>query len=256
MSPSPHNFSYNIRWVELTFTSPSITEQLLSPERESGNISYNDYQLATRFLPASHRHYRYIGALSPIPVVYAFRKPSWSLTKTCTLLSLGCLAGSMIGHSLSILKHYKFVRAIENPVGFSRAFNNIQNRIGGVVPQGPVIVRVSEQDDLQSSDMHGTMELSPAQPNNTSPTSGPTATKPLSKWDQIRADSARSTPASSWDAIRQTHEMARLAKSGIPVKTSPQESQSNDRSTEQAEFDALLERERRMSGGGGGDTTT
>lgn len=50
--------NYNIRWIEQTFHSLSLTESLLSPERESGNLTTNDYELAIRFLPGFHRHYR------------------------------------------------------------------------------------------------------------------------------------------------------------------------------------------------------
>lgn len=48
---------YNVRWIEQTFTSPSVTESLLSPERESGNITTNDYEAATRFFPGPKRRY-------------------------------------------------------------------------------------------------------------------------------------------------------------------------------------------------------
>lgn len=51
------SLNYNITWIDRTFHSRSVTEALLAPERESGNISHNDYELATRFLPGPHRHY-------------------------------------------------------------------------------------------------------------------------------------------------------------------------------------------------------
>ena len=51
------SLAYNIRWIQKTFTSRPITESLLAPERESGNISTNDYEAATNFLPGFHRHY-------------------------------------------------------------------------------------------------------------------------------------------------------------------------------------------------------
>lgn len=56
--PGDESLRYNIRWIEHTFTSRAVTESLLSPERESGNITTNDYEAATTFLPGFHRHYR------------------------------------------------------------------------------------------------------------------------------------------------------------------------------------------------------
>jgi hypothetical protein len=48
---------YNVRWIEHTFTSRLVTESLLSPERESGNITTNDYEAATAFFPGPTRRY-------------------------------------------------------------------------------------------------------------------------------------------------------------------------------------------------------
>jgi hypothetical protein len=75
--------------------------------------------------------------------------------------------------------------------------------------------------------------------------------KPVPKWEQIRAMSARSTP-SSWDAIRQRQEKAQLSESGVSVQRdgkSQPESRPDGRTPEQAEFDAMLEREREISSG-------
>jgi len=42
---------YSIRWLETVFTSKAVTEELLSPERENGNLTTNDYERAIDFLP-------------------------------------------------------------------------------------------------------------------------------------------------------------------------------------------------------------
>ena len=49
---------YNVRWIERTFTSRPVTESLLSPERESGNLTTNDYEAATNFFPGPSRRYQ------------------------------------------------------------------------------------------------------------------------------------------------------------------------------------------------------
>lgn len=57
---------YNVRWIEHTFTSRAVTEALLSPERESGNITTKDYEAATNFFPGPTRRYR-VGLLMSLP---------------------------------------------------------------------------------------------------------------------------------------------------------------------------------------------
>ncbi|KAF8640929.1 hypothetical protein AX17_000576 [Amanita inopinata Kibby_2008] len=251
------SLTYNIRWIENTFDSHPTTETLLAPQRESGNITTNDYELATRFLPASHRHYRIIGGLAAIPVVYAFRKPGWSTPKSYIALSIATMAGFVLGHTFSVSQHYKFVRALEDPIGFSRALENIQRDLGGVVPQGPVIIRHCRSPD-SDHDEHAAHEsaepsYSPVVPSPL-PTANPTSPplKSTSRWDHIRAENARTTSLSSWDAIRQKHEKTQLSKSGVSVRANSEERQErrhDDGATEQAQFDALLEKERHLSRG-------
>lgn len=50
-------------------------------------------------------------------------------------------AGVLVGHMMSISAHFRFVRSIENPAGFSQALDNIQKNMGGFSLPGPVIVR-------------------------------------------------------------------------------------------------------------------
>jgi len=57
---------------------------------------------------------------------------------------------------------------------------------------------------------------------------------------------------SSWDAIRQKQEKDRLSESGVSVhhgKGNQPDSRSSGRTSDQAEFDAMLERERQIGSG-------
>lgn len=49
---------YNVRYVDLMFPSRSVTETLLGPERETGNVTDNDYEAAKHFFSNFHRSYR------------------------------------------------------------------------------------------------------------------------------------------------------------------------------------------------------
>jgi len=234
---------YNVRWMENTFGSRSVTEALLSPERESGNITPNDYEAATNFLPGFHRHYRFIGGFAGVPLIYTLRKPSWSNARTYLFLTSASFAGFAIGHVLSLSAHFNFVRSIEYPVGFSQAMDNIQRNLGGFVPHGPVIVRKGEKWAVDHDPEAPALDLDPVAtrtlPGDT-PTSPPT--KPPSKWDQIRAANTRGASNSSWDALRQNHERARMDN----PNEDPKNPGGDDRAAEQAKFDALLEKERNI----------
>ena len=52
-----HVLHYDIDWMDSTFRTRAVAEALLSPERESGNLTSRDYDAAIHFLPGSHRHY-------------------------------------------------------------------------------------------------------------------------------------------------------------------------------------------------------
>jgi hypothetical protein len=152
--------TYNVRWIERTFSSPAVTESLLSQERESGNITYSDYEAAIRFFPGPNRFYRvrlfflprfqsaeqlllfqWAGGIAAIPITFALRRPGWSNLRTYFFMTASSLAGVVVGHTMSIQAHLRFVRSIENPQGFSEALNNIQKTTGGASLLGPVIVR-------------------------------------------------------------------------------------------------------------------
>lgn len=67
---------------------------------------------------------------------------------------------------------------------------------------------------------------------------------PHNRWDEIRAANARNAGrSSSWDALRQGHERSQIAGSSDAASFSAE----NDRAREQAQFDAMLEAERRKA---------
>ena len=52
-----HVLRYNMDWMYSAFGSRATAEALLSPERESGNLTTRDYDAAIKFLPGLHRYY-------------------------------------------------------------------------------------------------------------------------------------------------------------------------------------------------------
>jgi hypothetical protein len=77
--------------------------------------------------------------------MYGLRRPTWSNTRAYLFLSTASFAGFVVGHVMSLSAHFKFVRSIENPEGFSQAMENIQRNTGGIAPPGPVIIRQKGQ---------------------------------------------------------------------------------------------------------------
>jgi hypothetical protein len=67
--------------------------------------------------------------------------------------------------------------------------------------------------------------------------------RPSSRWDEIRGVNSNKAPASSWDVLRQKHERTQI--SATP-DISPQTDADQDRTRAQAEFDAMVDRERNM----------
>ena len=47
---------YSVGWVQLVFSSRTVTEELLLPEREGGNLTYADYEKAINFLPRAKQY--------------------------------------------------------------------------------------------------------------------------------------------------------------------------------------------------------
>jgi len=68
---------------------------------------------------------------------------------------------------------------------------------------------------------------------------------PTSKWQQIRAANSRTSTNSSWDAIRQSHERKRIDDPSSDHHGAGL-TRYEDRSAEQAKFEALLEKERNI----------
>jgi len=240
---------YNVRWIEHTFTSRPVTQSLLSPERDAGNLTTNDYEAATNFFPGPSRRYRVVGSIAALPVTYVVRRPWWTNTRTYLFMTTASFAGLFIGHMMSISAHFSFVRSIENPAGFSMALDNIQRNIGGFSLPGPVIVRQSEKLTIDHDSESPASESSPTASHEASSNTMRTdALAPLtvssSKWEQIRANSNVSRN-SSWDAIRQSHERNHVINPG-DTDNCDYETRYEDRAKEQAKFDALLEKERNI----------
>ncbi|KAL9716156.1 hypothetical protein Ac2012v2_000601 [Leucoagaricus gongylophorus] len=247
--------SYNVRWMTKTFNSRSAVESLLGPQRAAGVVSSHDYDAAMSFLPGFHRFYGLIFTSLALSSVYVFRKPSWSQLRLLGLVGSTAIGSTVLGNAYVVKSHFDFVRSLDNPGGFSRAVDHIQKQSGLSLPSSPIIVRkYNTEEDLHGNiensqefaSLDPTAETSPdCQSTQTQNSSPGTEARPSSRWDQIRTANATTTASSSWDALRQQHEKTHVQRHNTHADQHTN-TQTDDRITEQARFDALLEKERNI----------
>lgn len=260
---------YNLIWMERTFKERSSTECLLAPELENGVLTQHDYDLAVNFLPGMHRHYNTFGTLVGGGASYAAQRtqPKWTAGRTASFVFLGALTGRAIGSALAVYSHYKFIDQLKEPTGFSKAMENIQQRMGpgGPIRGTPIILKRPDSASTSGLDYPPIPDgFSQPQPNFDSGEATPVAAIPPSSqqpqqpqettWDRIRKANGNGANQSSWDTIRQSHEKAQMQRrpDSNPQPVSPTDDARYrggiDRLDEQAKFDALLEKERNFRG--------
>jgi hypothetical protein len=150
-------FVYSIDWVEFVFSSRTVAEELLLPEREADNLSSADYEKAINFLPRAKQYaYRPVCVCSSLIcqldslcsstrksqvgglllcslaalLGIRYRRPKWTtLQRTGVIACLG-FTGFALGKLNVVKAHARFLRSIENPRGFSDAMRNIESRTG------------------------------------------------------------------------------------------------------------------------------
>ncbi|KAG9222898.1 hypothetical protein CCMSSC00406_0000413 [Pleurotus cornucopiae] len=272
MPPPGRELKYNLAWIEGTFKSRPNTELLLAPEREEGNLTTNDYELATRFLPGPHRYYpRGYGAIATGATFLYARSRRWSTPRLVFVGAAAYTLGFSIGQAARLRLHLRFLSRLENFDGFSAAIDNINVKTGGIMPRGPTLV-VSRKNgglgvrpDITGGEamqgpggpgeggfgMDDTGNDSNAQDRvTTTPDTSSVPSKPTkTRWDEIRIANAQSASQSSWELIRQKNGRASMQNNkAAGSRKQPEESLENadaERKAEQAGFDAMLEAERK-----------
>jgi len=209
-----HVLRYNINWMDSVFRSRARAEALLSPERESGNLTTRDYEAAIQFLPGTHHYYPIIGLAVGTAIGLAFRSryPRLSAQKQIFLLLGTAITGRMVGKLRQISAHANYLHDIENPDGYKRAIENVQKDIGLPIHKGLVIGRSYQisPEDASPQLEHG-FQLSLPSESSSIPSRNISLTeRSQSKWDQIRTANSRTGQNSTWDALRQQHEKVRV----------------------------------------------
>ncbi|KAF9532018.1 hypothetical protein CPB83DRAFT_848196 [Crepidotus variabilis] len=211
----PPAVTHSLRWTEFVFSSRAVTEELLSPERESGNLTDHDYHQAVEFLSSAPllKFRPLLASLlfgSTAVIGLRLRKPKWSHWHSAGVISTMAVTGYFLGSFQKLSAHVRYLHSLQDPAGYAEAIRNIETRIGITNGQtrGPSISLI-EKPQARSTDDSEPPEAKPLILPGSAATSEapkPQTQKALGKWEQIRKNNNNSAHVSSWDALRQKHE--------------------------------------------------
>ncbi|KAI0361190.1 hypothetical protein OH77DRAFT_1390948 [Trametes cingulata] len=249
-------------WFDRAFASRTRTEQLLRPDLESGLLTPHDYELAVSFLPGPTRYLPYAhtfvwGALAGV-AVYKFKS---RIRFPMTVVGVSAATGYGVGIVHYFQQHKQFARQLQDREAFLVVLDNVNRRIGNSLPLFPqvdrdrILERIKKRREESGEVLDAGIEIvtdvgdstdSTALTDSPNPArSIETSARPKSTWDAIREANARNAGRhSSWDELRQRHERQRTA--GRVQQAEPAEVE-DPRAKAQAEFDAILEAERKAA---------
>ncbi|KAJ7651656.1 hypothetical protein DFH06DRAFT_549768 [Mycena polygramma] len=252
----PDRFLYNVAWMNRTFHSRAVSESLLAPELENGNLTRRDYDALMTRLPGVQYSELAGFAISGLgAVAYSGFKPP-----KAPVVLVSYVAAEVLGKSFRLYAHRTCLQSIEDINGFSRAMENVKRKVGftpGLLNfERPLSWAQAESGFQQEMDTpYGESPQAAAAPvaSSTSTTPPPRA---KSRWEEIRTVRRADGPGKSWENLRlgRRSDGTPLTK---PSPSEPREEQSSssefatfrdtDRAAQQASFDAMLERERKMN---------
>ncbi|KAF7303289.1 hypothetical protein MKEN_01293000 [Mycena kentingensis (nom. inval.)] len=256
-SPAPARtavLDYNPGWMDKTFKSQARVEALLGPELGI-NLSRKDYDTVLRVF-SGPRYTDFFGvgagiAAMTLPPVVLKRRVSIPLGLAA--YTVGSVAGAVSRH----FTHIQVLRGLENPHGFARALESVKRKVPytpGLIGFSRKLPPAEEEERLPFSELEP--DLPPVEgfagQRTKIPNPPPPTVPGKSRWDELRA-ARRVAEASVWDNIR----AGKRADGGATTTQSPAKPDATeynsatpyrdeDRIAAQAEFDALVERERRM----------
>ncbi|KAI0375397.1 hypothetical protein BV20DRAFT_1048541 [Pilatotrama ljubarskyi] len=250
-------------WFDHAFSSRERAEQLLRPDLETGLLTPHDYELAVSFLPGPARYLPYVhtvawGALAGL-AVYRYRA---RVRFPTTIVGVSAATGYGVGIVHYFQQHKKFARQLQDREAFLVVLDNVNSRVGNSMPLFPqvdrerILQRIRKRREENGEVLDAGIEIvtdvrdstdstaltdSPARPDESTGSSA----RAKSTWDAIREANARNAGRhSSWDELRQRHERQRTVGRVQQAEAAEVE---DPRAQAQAEFDAILEAERKAA---------
>ncbi|KAF5375240.1 hypothetical protein D9758_000189 [Tetrapyrgos nigripes] len=242
------NYDVQRSLLQLIFSarySPADISRLLQQERDAGTISHKDALLTTAIISFNQSLNTYVPVTTATfagLAYFATRGRPISLPARCLGIAAAASFGPVLPSAVGAFKHRSYVQQLDNPPSVVQALKNIRENARLPVSREPDFsIDVPFESSPKNADSIPS-EVS-RQPQPTAKANTMETQKQSHRWDEIRSVNSNKAPASSWDALRQKHERNQIPPTaGSP----PQTDADQDRVQAQAEFDAMVDRERNM----------
>jgi hypothetical protein len=261
-----------------SFPAHSVTTLSVNPSSSHANAIRARYSHRP-FSPFSQIAGSILSTLSVVVYGRMFRRPPIPIPRIASLATFASLGGIIGGTAVRANAHADFFHSLDNRTAFFQALDNIQTRLGENPPDARTksAFPSSENETQELADIainsRGWEEESPVNRDTSRPPANlPCASvfvslltvcsidpayrlasaqspQPKSRWEEIRAEHARSIATrSSWDELRQNASRPK-AETAEGVPNSPRDPAA-EQLAEQQKFDAMLEAERRIAAEG------
>ncbi|CAE6338641.1 hypothetical protein AG1IA_04457 [Rhizoctonia solani AG-1 IA] len=245
--------SYDTNQIELDLGNIHIRDQatrdILRRQMEKGGITHSDIVTFQSF--RNRWDYSRVGLIGGALVTSIWgrfiRRPPLTAGRLFGLSSFAAFTGASLGTGLQVRALIQTVNSLEDPNRFKKAVAEMSQellarrqaalkqtqgtRLGANSPQDGEHTKLADGWDTVNPQRLGAQPI----PATTESTTG------HDRWSQLRAQKTPAQPA-TWENIRQSQERSKSDEQndhGIP-----ESDVEKDRRKAQAEFDALLERER------------
>ncbi|KAG9126522.1 hypothetical protein FRC07_003144 [Ceratobasidium sp. 392] len=231
------------------------TRDILRRQMEKGNITHADITTLQKYQQSwDYSRVGLIGGALVTSIWGRFiRRPPLPMGRMFGLSTLAAFTGASVGTGLQVRAGIQAVNSLENPDRFKKALVEMSQE---VIAQRQAALRRSpgsqppayapqngEDTKLADGWDTGRVRQPPSPQVRASPTSE--AVPSGDRWSQLRAQKPMAQPA-AWDTIRQTHERTSSSVERQDSQFGTESEEEKRRRQAQAEFDALLERERSM----------
>ncbi|CAE7208162.1 unnamed protein product [Rhizoctonia solani] len=225
-----------------------VTREMLRQQMEKGSIVHSDIVAFQNF--RKRWDYSSVGLIGGALVASVWgkfiRRPSLTPGRLFALSSFAAFTGASLGTGFQVRALLQTVNSLEDPPRFKKAIAEMTHELVArrrAASQEGARFEVKtpqngEHTQLAAGWDSGKFQQSRAQSTPVAPDTTPST----DRWAQLRAQKAPVQPT-TWDTIRQSHERDKPEEKQDD-NFAPESDSDKDRRKAQAEFDALLERER------------
>ncbi|KAG8763739.1 hypothetical protein FRC11_013194 [Ceratobasidium sp. 423] len=226
------------------------TREILRRQMERGNITHSDIMTFQNF--RKRWDYSSVGLIGGAMVASVWgrfiRRPPLTAGRLFALSTFAAFTGASLGTGFQVRALVQTVNSLEDPNRFKRAVTEmtqelVARRQATLKQAYGTRAEVNTSQDGEHTQLADGWDVGkPQQSTAQSTPAAPGSAPGTDRWAQLRAQKTSAQPT-AWDTIRQSHERNqpgdKQGDNGIPEGDA-----EKDRRKAQAEFDALLERER------------